>query len=202
MCCERGTCGEATTRALDTTFAGSSGLSRGTVAGWTGALRFTQPLHCGDRALTPAPDAAAVSNERPPRQAAQQRRTRRLSRPGQQGLLRRPLAADLPLQRDPRVPLHARLLPRHPKRLASTTTKLRAVFHFGSDEPRVAFLCQFDRKRYRDCGLRFTRWFRVGRHVLRVRARDAADNVDPTPAVYRFRVRQVSRRAFRRHRGA
>src|SRR5665811_1179319 len=66
MCCERGTCGEATTRALDTTFAGSSGLSRGTVAGWTGALRFTQPLHCGDRALTPAPDAAAVSNGEKP----------------------------------------------------------------------------------------------------------------------------------------
>ena len=50
---------------------------------------------------------------RPRRQAADERRPRRLPRPDQQGLLRRPLAAHLPLQRDARVPLHARLLPRH-----------------------------------------------------------------------------------------
>jgi len=92
---------------------------------------------------------------------------------------------------------------RKPPRVLRTPWRWgRAVFRFRSNEPRVAFLCQFDRKRYRSCGQRFVRWFRVGRHVLRVRARDAADNVDRTPAVYRFRVKRVSHRAYRRHRGA
>ena len=68
----------------------------------------------------------------------------------------------------------------------------RAVFRFGSNEAGVAFLCQFDRKRYRRCGRRFVRRFRPGRHVLRVKARDRTGNVDPTPAIYRFRVKRIS----------
>lgn len=66
----------------------------------------------------------------------------------------------------------------------------KAVFRFGANEQAVSFLCQFDRKRYRRCGIRFVRWFLHGRHVLRVKARDMAGNVDPTPAVYRFRVKR------------
>ena len=53
----------------------------------------------------------------------------------------------------------------------------RAVFRFRSNEAGVVYLCQFDRKRYRKCGERFVRWFLRGRHVLRVKARDAAGNV-------------------------
>ena len=34
--------------------------------------------------------------------------------------------------------------------------------------------------------------FAVGRHVIRVRAGDRAGNVDPTPAVFRFRVEQIA----------
>jgi Subtilase family len=67
----------------------------------------------------------------------------------------------------------------------------RAVFVFRSSERGAVFVCQFDRRRARRCGPRFVRWFRPGRHVLRVRARDFAGNADPTPAVYRFRVRRA-----------
>lgn len=72
----------------------------------------------------------------------------------------------------------------------------RTAFKFRSNEAGVLFFCQFDRKRWRRCGPRFVRWFLAGRHVLRVKARDAAGNVDPTPAVYRFRVRRVSKKQF------
>lgn len=67
----------------------------------------------------------------------------------------------------------------------------RALFEFSSDESAVVFLCKFDRKPFRRCGKRVVRRFRLGRHVLRVKARDEAGNTDPTPAVYRFRVRRV-----------
>ncbi len=80
---------------------------------------------------------------------------------------------------------------RKPPRLVRTVRRrARAVFLFRSNEPGVEFLCQFDRKRYRKCGARFVRFFLRGPHVLRVRARDAAGNVDPTPAVYRFRAKR------------
>jgi subtilisin family serine protease len=69
----------------------------------------------------------------------------------------------------------------------------RVAFRFGSNERGAIFLCQFDRKRYRICPQRFARWFRLGRHVLRVKARDAAGNVDPKPAVHPFRVKRAGR---------
>jgi len=46
------------------------------------------------------------------------------------------------------------------------------------------------------------RWFLVGRHVLRVKGRDAAGNFDPTPAVHRFRVKRVTKEQFARIRAA
>jgi subtilisin family serine protease len=83
---------------------------------------------------------------------------------------------------------------RRPAKLLLTPWRWgRAVFRFRSNEGGVAFLCQFDDKRYRKCPARFVRWFGLGRHVLRVKARDAAGNVDGTPAVYRFRVRRSPR---------
>jgi hypothetical protein len=35
------------------------------------------------------------------------------------------------------------------------------------------------------------RWFGLGFHGIRVKAVDAAGNVDPTPAVYRFQVQRL-----------
>jgi thermitase len=79
-----------------------------------------------------------------------------------------------------------------PPRVVRTRGRARRVaFRFGSNERGVIFLCQFDRKRYRICPQRFARRFRVGRHVLRVKARDAAGNVDRTPTLRRFRVKRI-----------
>lgn len=82
---------------------------------------------------------------------------------------------------------------RHPPKLIRTQDrKAKAVFLFGADESGVKFFCRVDADPLRECGRRFVRRFAPGRHVLRVKARDAAGNVDRTPAVYRFRVEQVA----------
>ncbi|MGC1851017.1 MAG: S8 family serine peptidase [Solirubrobacterales bacterium] len=78
---------------------------------------------------------------------------------------------------------------RRPPRVIRTSGRnARAVFSFGSGERGVTFLCKVDRGSFRRCPALFIRRYRLGQHVLRVKARDAAGNVDRTPAVYRFRV--------------
>jgi subtilisin family serine protease len=80
----------------------------------------------------------------------------------------------------------------HPRKLVRSTRRtVRLRFRFGSDESGVAFLCKLDRRSFRRCGAKLARRFGGGRHVLRVKARDAAGNVDRTPAVYRFRVKRL-----------
>ena len=69
----------------------------------------------------------------------------------------------------------------------------RAIFRFGSNQGAVTFLCKVDRGRFHRCPARFARRYRLGRHVLRVKARGAGGQVDRTPAVFRFRVKRVGR---------
>ncbi len=81
---------------------------------------------------------------------------------------------------------------RHPPKVLRTRrATARAVFRFAANEPRATFSCRIDAGRFRPCGARLVRRFRVGRHVLRVKAKDAAGNVDATPAVFRFKVRRT-----------
>lgn len=81
---------------------------------------------------------------------------------------------------------------KHPPRVIRTDGgKAKAVFRFGSNEAGVAFVCKVDAGLFRFCGERLARRFEVGRHLVRVRARDAAGNVDRTPAVFRFEVKQI-----------
>jgi hypothetical protein len=88
---------------------------------------------------------------------------------------------------DPRT-----FLRRHPPRIVRSRRRAATVaFRFGADESRVTFLCRVDRGTLRECPERFVRRWRVGPHVLRVLARDAAGNSDDTPAVYRFRVKRI-----------
>jgi hypothetical protein len=79
-----------------------------------------------------------------------------------------------------------------PKLLRTHGRRARAVFRFRSSEPGSTFVCKVDRNLPRLCGARFARRYRTGPHVLRVRAQDPAGNVDPSPAVFRFRVKQVA----------
>ncbi len=80
----------------------------------------------------------------------------------------------------------------HPRRVIRTPHRTaRAVFWFGSNAVPVTFLCRVDGRRFRRCGRRYALRFRPGRHVLRVKARDAAGHVDRSPVVYRFRVKRL-----------
>jgi hypothetical protein len=66
-----------------------------------------------------------------------------------------------------------------------------ATFRFASGEQGSRFLCKLDAKRFASCTSPKTyRRLRPDRHVFRVKARDAAGNVDATPTVKRFRIRR------------
>ncbi|HEX2096900.1 MAG TPA: S8 family serine peptidase [Solirubrobacterales bacterium] len=78
---------------------------------------------------------------------------------------------------------------KRPSRVIRTRAKrTKVVFRLAADEPGATFSCRIDGAPFRRCPARLVRRFRPGAHVLRVVARDAAGNVDRTPAVLRFRV--------------
>jgi hypothetical protein len=80
----------------------------------------------------------------------------------------------------------------HPRKLVrKRRLPVRLRFRFRSNEAGVTYLCKVDRRRFQRCGRKLKRRFGAGRHVLRVKARDRAGNVDRTPAVFRFRVKRV-----------
>ena len=88
----------------------------------------------------------------------------------------------------------------HPPGVVHTSGRTsRAVFVFGSDQGGVTFLCKVDRGRLHRCKAWFVRRYRLGRHVLRVKARRNSDGAtDATPAVYRFRVKRARHRLIKR----
>jgi hypothetical protein len=72
-----------------------------------------------------------------------------------------------------------------PNKTDETTVKYR----FRSDEPGSTFKCKVDQRPYRPCrSPRKLSKLDDGKHGFRVRAKDPAGNVDPTPAKDRFKV--------------
>jgi hypothetical protein len=66
----------------------------------------------------------------------------------------------------------------------------KAKYRFRSSETGSSFECKLDRKRFKACrSPRKVKGLKAGKHRFRVRAVDAAGNVDPTPAKDAFRVR-------------
>jgi hypothetical protein len=81
-----------------------------------------------------------------------------------------------------------------PRRVLRTRSRrAKAVFGLVSSEPGSTFTCRIDGGLLHYCQSRFVRRYKVGRHVLRAMAIDAAGNVDKTPAAFRFKVVQVGR---------
>jgi hypothetical protein len=74
------------------------------------------------------------------------------------------------------------------KKPPKVTRKRKAKFRFASTESGSTFLCKLDRKPYRPCRSPATFTVRPGRHRFRVKAVDAAGNVDATPASFRWKV--------------
>lgn len=72
---------------------------------------------------------------------------------------------------------------------AVTTTSTNATFDFSSDDGAATFECSLDGGAFATCTDPVTfQNVTVGAHTLQVRAKDAAGNVDPTPASYAWTV--------------
>lgn len=105
-----------------------------------------------------------------------------------------PVTPPVPPQPGPLPPPEPRVAPsttiaKHPRATVRTRrNRVRLVFRFGSDQADAGFLCKVDRSAFRPCGVKLSRRFAIGRHVLKVKARGATGLVDSTPAVFRFRV--------------
>ncbi len=78
-----------------------------------------------------------------------------------------------------------------PKSIRTHRRHVRGTFRFKSNEAGVSFVCKVDRGLLRFCARRISRRFGAGKHVVQVRARDRAGNLDPSAAVFRFRVKRV-----------
>jgi hypothetical protein len=82
-------------------------------------------------------------------------------------------------------PPNTTILTAPPARFASRTAR----FTFRSSETGSTFQCKLDARAFRACSARKTyRGLTRGRHVLLVRAKDRAGNLDPTPARHVWRV--------------
>jgi hypothetical protein len=69
--------------------------------------------------------------------------------------------------------------------------KRKATFRFASGERGSTFACRLDRQRFKPCTSPKTyKKLAPGKHVFRVKARDRAGNVDPTPAIKHFKIKK------------
>jgi hypothetical protein len=68
------------------------------------------------------------------------------------------------------------------------TTKHKAKFQFVSNEPGSSFMCKLDKKPFAACSAPKTVRVKTGKHTFKVEAVDPAGNIDPTPAVYHWKV--------------
>lgn len=72
---------------------------------------------------------------------------------------------------------------------SGTIGSRNATFRFASTEAGSSFQCKLDGKPWRSCkSPKAYKNLREGKHTFRVKARDAAGNVDPTPARRTWRV--------------
>jgi Subtilase family len=103
-----------------------------------------------------------------------------------------PLPSPLPEEETKRVPNPRTFFLLRPTKVVRTHHhQARAVFRFGSNESDASFVCRVDGGFFRPCPARLTRQFPIGRHLVKVAARDAAGNGDKSPASYSFKVKRV-----------
>jgi subtilisin family serine protease len=80
----------------------------------------------------------------------------------------------------------------HPrKRIRIRKRRVKVAFRFRSNEEGSQFTCRVDGGLFRFCSTRIVRRVGPGRHSVRVKAVDPAGNVDPTPAIFRYRVKRA-----------
>jgi hypothetical protein len=75
---------------------------------------------------------------------------------------------------------------------SGTVRKRRAILRFTSTETGSDFRCRLDRRPWRPCETGWSyRGLKDGRHVFKVKAIDAAGNVDPSPAKRSWRTERT-----------
>jgi hypothetical protein len=79
---------------------------------------------------------------------------------------------------------------RPPSRVFISSRSVRLSFRFASDQAGSSFLCRVDGEAFHLCGARLSRRFSAGSHLVKVKARGVTGLVDPSPAVFRFRVKR------------
>ncbi|HVQ58530.1 MAG TPA: S8 family serine peptidase [Solirubrobacterales bacterium] len=80
---------------------------------------------------------------------------------------------------------------RHPPRIVRTARpSVRVSFRFATDQAEATFLCKLDRSTFQPCAGRTSLVLVPGTHTLKVKARGATGLMDPSPALFRFRVEQ------------
>jgi hypothetical protein len=89
---------------------------------------------------------------------------------------------------------HTRIV-KHPRKVVRIHQRsVRLHFRFRASEPESILVCKVDHGLLRFCGPNFSRRFAAGKHVVTVRARDAAGNVQRKPSAFHFRVKRVGHR--------
>jgi hypothetical protein len=69
------------------------------------------------------------------------------------------------------------------------TDKTKVKFKFSSDDPGATFECKLDKKAFKPCtSPKKAKNLADGKHKFKVRAIDAAGNVDPSAAKDKFKV--------------
>lgn len=77
------------------------------------------------------------------------------------------------------------------KKPKKRTFSHRAKFVLASTEAGVSYVCRLDKKRAKPCTSPSKKRIRKhGKHTFRVWATDAAGNTDPTPAVWKWRIKR------------
>jgi hypothetical protein len=81
------------------------------------------------------------------------------------------------------------------KKPRKKTARRKAKFKFVSDQPGSTFQCKLDKKPFKPCRspLKVKR-VKPGRHTFRVRAVNPQGVLDPTPAVFKWKVGRVAKR--------
>jgi len=80
------------------------------------------------------------------------------------------------------------------KRPKDKTKKKTATFEFTSNEPGSTFECSLDDAAFAPCASPLTEKVKKGKHSFRVRAKDAAGNVDGSPATDDWKVKKKKKK--------
>ena len=79
------------------------------------------------------------------------------------------------------------------KKPRKKTAKRKAMFKFVADQPGSSYQCKLDKKPFKPCRSPWKKKVKPGRHTFQVRAINPQGMVDPTPAIFKWKVGKVAK---------